>query len=104
MRTAIRKPVQKKETVNLKPKSMPEFAKLMLKHFGIKNSNSFLDKALINVTGKIELDLIALDDYFHEKFGDYEDSKPEGVSMSEFITEKFGTSANNFVKIMIGKV
>ena len=100
MRQSIRKPIQKK--VSFRPKSIPEFCKLMLQHFGIKSGNTYLDGRMMLITGKIQLDLMMLDDYFHEQFGEYEESKPEGMSMSELITEKYGSSANAFIKSMIG--
>jgi hypothetical protein len=60
--------------------------------------NVIEDTALMMCTGRIELDLIKLDDLMHERHGDYEDSE---LSMSDIISQEYGTVANAFVNVLI---
>ncbi len=80
-------------------RSMPEFAMLMKSFFGIKAANRFIDPTMTQLSGKIALDLFALDNYLHEKHGEYETE--QGISMSELIAKEYGTSAHHFIAKMM---
>ena len=80
-------------------RSMTEFAMLMKSFFGIKAANRFIDPTITQLSGKIALDLFALDDYLHAKHGGYE--AEQGISMSELITKEYGASANSFIDQML---
>jgi len=80
-------------------RSMPEFAMLMKSYFGIKAANRFIDPTMTLLSGKIALDLFALDDYLHAKHGEYE--AVQGISMSELIAKEYGASAKNFIAQMM---
>jgi hypothetical protein len=52
------------------------------------------DRPIRGLFGSI--DIVALDDWFHEKFGNYD--ADEKTSMADFITAKFGAEACKWVK------
>ena len=80
-------------------RSMPEFAMLMKNYFGIKAANKFIDTTMTQIFDRIVLDIIAFDDFLHEKHGEYEEE--QGISMSELITKEYGAAANSFIDQMI---
>ena len=80
-------------------RSMPEFAMLMKSYFGIKAANKFIEPVISHLSGRIVLNIIALDAFLHEKHGEYEEE--QGISMSELITKEYGVRANNFVEQML---
>jgi len=82
----------------MRPKSIPEFAKKMNELFKIKNGHTYLDTFLMQLTGKIELDILKLDDLFHERHGEYEEDEK---SMSDIATQEYGVMANAFVDLML---
>ncbi len=81
-----------------RPKSIPEFTKKMNEFFNLKNGHKYLDTQLMLITGRLELDILKLDDLLHERHGNYED---DGRSMSVIILQKYGNQANAFVDLMI---
>lgn len=75
---------------------MIKFMEGMKKHFGITHGvNDYLDPLLTMVTRKPSMDIFALDEWLHERFGDYEDAEK---SMNDIILEKFGKEALDFVQ------
>ena len=82
----------------MRPKSIPEFAKKMNELFKIKNGHIYLDTFLMQLTGKIELDILKLDDLFHERHGEYEQGTK---SMSDITLQEYGVMANAFVDLML---
>lgn len=81
-----------------RPVSIPEFAKKMNELFRLKNGHTYLDTYLMQLTNRIELDILKLDDLFHERHGEYEsDSK----SMSDVTLKEYGVVANAFVDLML---
>ena len=83
-----------------RPISIPEFAKKMNELFRIKNGNAYLDTYLMQLTGKIELDILKLDDLFHERHGEYEQ---DAKCMSDITLQEYGPVANAFVDSMLGR-
>lgn len=77
-------------------RTLPGLAKGLKDYFGISYPNTYFDKTMSLLSGKITLDVIALDDWLHKQWGEYESDL--GVSMSELITEKYGAGAHSFVK------
>jgi hypothetical protein len=82
----------------MRPKSIPEFAKKMNELFHMKNGHSYLDTRLMCITGRLELDVLKLDDLFHDRHGEYEQA---GKSMSDITEQEYGIQANAFVDLMI---
>ena len=82
----------------MRPKSIPEFAKKMNELFRIKNGHTYLDTYLMQLTGKIELDILKLDDLYHERHGEYEQCDK---SMTDLTLEEYGVMANAFVDLML---
>ena len=81
-----------------RPISIPEFTKQMNKLFLINDGHMYLDTYLMQLTGKIELDILKLDDLYHERHGEYEsDSK----SMSDITIQEYGAVANAFLDLML---
>ena len=75
---------------------MKEFAEGMKKHFGIREDIlEFLDPMMSAIKEKAVLNIFALDDWLHEKYGPYEE---EDKSMDDIIHEKFGALAAKFVE------
>ena len=56
----------------MRPKSIPEFTKRMNELFRLKNGHAYLDTTLMQITGRIEIDILKLDDLLHERHGEYE--------------------------------
>lgn len=81
-----------------RPISIPEFAKQMNELFRIKNGHTYLDTYLMQLTGKLELDIFKLDDLFHERHGNYEE---ENKSMGDITVQEYGAVANAFVDSML---
>ncbi len=81
-----------------RPISIPEFAKKMNELFKIKNGHTYLDTFLMQLTGKIELDILKLDDLYHERHGEYEENEK---SMSDITLQEYGAIANAFVDLML---
>jgi len=66
--------------------------------FRLKNGHTYLDTYLMQLSGKIELDVIKLDDLYHDRHGEYEsDSK----SMSDITIQEYGAVANTFLDLML---
>ena len=82
----------------MRPKSIPEFTRRMNELFRLKNGYTYLDTTLMMCSGRIELDVIKLDDLLHERHGRYED---EALSMSDITLQEYGTVANAFVDLLI---
>ena len=81
-----------------RPISIPEFTKQMNKLFLINDGHKYLDTFLMKFTGKIELDILKLDDLLHERHGEYEqDTK----SMRDITLQEYGAVANTFVDSML---
>ena len=83
----------------MRPKSIPEFTKQLNDNFNIHNGHAYLDARLMILTRQLELDVLKLDDLLHERHGNYEQKL--GLSMSELINQKYGSTANTFVDVMI---
>ena len=81
-----------------RPISIPEFAKEMNELFRIKNGHTYLDTYLMQLSGKIELDILKLDDLLHERHGEYEEGTK---SMSDITIQEYGVMANAFVDTML---
>ncbi len=81
-----------------RPISIPEFTKQMNKLFLIKDGHKYLDTFLMKFTGKIELDLLKLDDLLHERHGEYENNTK---SMGDITLQEYGAVANAFVDSML---
>jgi hypothetical protein len=81
-----------------RPISIPEFAKQMNALFQIKNGHTYLDTYLMQLTGKIELDILKLDDLLHERHGEYENNI---MSMCDIALLEYGAVANAFIDIML---
>jgi hypothetical protein len=45
-----------------------------------------------------KLDTIQLDEFLHERHGEYETETPEGVSMFQLISREYGEEAEAFVR------
>ena len=82
----------------MRPKSIPEFVKKMNNFFNLKNGHKFLDAQLMCITRRLELDVLKLDDLFHERHGEYEQ---DGKSMTDITIQEYGIQANAFVDLMI---
>jgi len=82
----------------MRPKSIPEFTKKMNDFFNLKNGHKYLDAQLMCITRRIELDVLKLDDLFHERHGEYEQ---DGKSMRDITIQEYGIQANAFVDLMI---
>ena len=82
----------------MRPKSIPEFAKKMNEMFRLKNGHTYLDTYFMQLTGKIELDILKLDDLLHERHGEYEE---DDKSMKDIIVQEYGVIANSFVDSML---
>ena len=82
----------------MRPKSIPEFTRRMNELFRLKNGHTYLDTTLMMCSGRIELDVIKLDDLLHERHGRYED---RSLSMSDITLQEYGTVANAFVDLLI---
>lgn len=81
-----------------RPISIPEFTKQMNELFRIKNGHTYLDTYLMQLTDKIELDILKLDDLFHERHGEYEDGTK---SMCDITIQEYGAVANDFMDLML---
>lgn len=77
-------------------RTLPGLAKGLKDNFEIRNPNTYFDKTMSLLSGKVTLDIMALDDWLHKQHGDYEDDL--GLSMSDFIIKQYGSKANTFVK------
>ena len=84
----------------MRPRSIPEFTKTMNELFRLKNGHAYLDTRLMHITGKIELDILKLDDLLHERHGEYE---LDALSMSDIMIQEYGDMANDFVDTMLKK-
>ena len=82
----------------MRPKSIPEFTRRMNELFRLKNGHTYLDTTLMMCSGRIELDIIKLDDLLHERHGRYED---RSLNMSAITLQEYGTVANAFVDGLI---
>lgn len=74
--------------------------KEMIKRFKeITNINLFnyIDTVLLKM-GVFSIDIIAFDDFLHSEYGIYEN---DGMSMKEFITNKFGKEASDIINKII---
>lgn len=75
---------------------MKKFAEGMKKHFGVTDDVlDFLDPMMSVIKGEAVLNIFALDDWLHEKYGEYEEKEQ---SMNDIIHEKFGALAVKFVE------
>ncbi len=81
-----------------RPISIPEFAKQMNELFRIKNGHTYLDTYLMQLSGKIELDILKLDDLYHDRHGEYEE---DTKSMSDITIQEYGAVADAFVDLML---
>jgi hypothetical protein len=66
--------------------------------FRIKNGHTYLDTYLMQLTNRIELDILKLDDLLHVRHGDYEEDEK---SMSDITIQEYGPVANAFVDSML---
>ena len=82
----------------MRPKSIPEFTKKMNELFKMRGGHVYMDTILMRITGRLELDVLKLDDLLHERHGNYED---DGKSMSDITLQEYGSQANAFVDLMI---
>ena len=82
----------------MRPRSIPEFTKKMNELFRLKNGHAYLDTRLMHITGKIELDILKLDDLLHERHGEYEQ---QAKSMNDITIEEYGLLASAFVDSML---
>ena len=75
---------------------MIKFIAGMKKHFGITHGvNDYLNPLMTEVRRRPSIDIVALDEWLKEKFGDYKDGS---TSMEDIIQEKFGAIAVEFVR------
>ncbi|MFZ4856082.1 MAG: hypothetical protein ACOYL3_06765 [Desulfuromonadaceae bacterium] len=82
----------------MRPKSIPEFTKNMNELFRMRGGHVYMNTTLMLITGRLELDVLKLDDLLHERHGDYEN---DGKSMSDITLQEYGSQANDFVDLMI---
>ena len=78
---------------------MVHFIDAMNKHFGIPKKEvhgRFVDQIVTGATRRPCIDLLELDDWLHEKHGDYETER--GMSMRDLLIEEYGQAACNFVE------
>ena len=73
--------------------TIQEFNKGMREHFSVEPAKYLCRTSLL--LKRAALDVIAFDDYLHERYGNYETS---GKSMVDIIAEKYGDAAVNFCK------
>lgn len=79
-------------------KSLPEFHAGLRQHFpGIGNAGRFLCKTSL-MLGSPRIDVITLDDWLHERHGEYEN---DGLSMADCIAKHYGEGAKAFVQSLI---
>jgi len=81
-----------------RPISIPEFAKKMNELFQIKNGHTYLDTYLMQLTNRIELDILKLDDLYHDRHGEYEKDEK---SMTDVTLQEYGAVADAFVDLML---
>jgi hypothetical protein len=84
----------------MRPRSIPEFTRMMNELFKLKNGHAYLDTCLTQITGQIELDILKLDDLLHERHGEYEQ---DARSMSDLMSQEYGAMANAFVTSLLEK-
>lgn len=76
-----------------------QYHSAMRKHFpGIGNPGRFLDPLAIQMGKRVAVDVLALDDWLHEKHGEYEN---DGLSMAECISKHYGGPAAELVQALI---
>lgn len=80
---------------------LAEFRKKFKEHFPKLNPNEYLDTLMWAATRKVSVDIVKLDDYFHEEFGDYE---KQGYSMSDLVVKQFGKEVQTFLRRAMGEV
>jgi hypothetical protein len=78
--------------------TLQDFHAGMRRHFKVGNAGRFLDRALLCGTGRVTLDVLAFDDWLHERHGDYEDATPEGCSMSDLVRREYGMEAEAWLR------
>lgn len=85
----------------MKPQiSALEFHAGMKRHFpALGNAGRFLDPLAIMSGKRVALDILAFDDWLHEKHGEYETTA--GQSMRECIAANYSPEAAAFVESLI---
>lgn len=77
----------------------PDYHAGMKRHFpGIGNAGRFLDPLAIQCGKRVAIDVLALDDWLHEKHGEYEN---DGLSMADCISKYYGEAAKTFIQSLI---
>lgn len=77
----------------------PEYHAGMRRYFpDIGNAGRFLDTLAIQCGKRVAIDVLAFDDWMHEKHGEYEGA---GLSMSDCIATHYGESARAFIHSLI---
>lgn len=73
---------------------------LFQKYFAISDPNPYIDKMLSMISGHFILDIFKFDEFLHDKFGNY-DHGEDSISMKELIFKKYGSSAEEFISLLI---
>ena len=77
--------------------TIQQFHKGLRTLFGIENPGDYLEKCLLPLR-IVSLDILKLDDWLHEKIGDYE---KRGMNMDEAITTEYSSDASRWVQLAI---
>lgn len=75
-----------------------EYHEGMKRHFGINSAGRFLDRLAIMASRRVALDVLAFDEWLHERHGEYEN---DGLSMADCIAKHYGERAKAFVESLI---
>lgn len=79
-------------------KTLPQaFHRGMRELFGITDAGRFMDLVFVQLH-EVKLDVLAFDDWLHEKHGQYED---DGLSMREAIAKHYSEAAAAFVESLL---
>jgi hypothetical protein len=90
---------QGKERDEMKKSAIIRLREGMQKHFrGDVPGHAFICPMSFALLGQVAIDIVSLDAFLQKR---YRSEYPDGVSLSQFITKKYGKEANEFVKYWI---
>lgn len=76
-----------------------EFHAGFKRHFpGVGNAGRFMDVLMLRIRRTPTLDVLAFDDWLHERHGEYE---ADGMSMAECIAKHYGEPARAFIESIL---
>jgi hypothetical protein len=78
--------------------SLPQAHTLFRKYFPGLRLNDFMDPTITWISKTPKIDLCKLDDFLHEKHGNYESRK---LSMSQLLEKEYGKDAKTFIENLI---